>query len=63
MFSSIVAASHNDFYGTPDRACFFANAWGNEFNDIGDAQHINAAAGFGEWPQGLEFLKRLDKMK
>lgn len=60
-FPSITVASQNDFYVSISRAKFFAEKWGSELVDVGDASHINTAAGFGEWPAGLDFLKRLDK--
>jgi len=59
-FPSIVVASSNDFYATIDRAKHFANAWGSEFINVGDAGHINVSSGYGQWDQGLEILKRLD---
>lgn len=59
-FPSIVVASDNDYYVSSSRAKFFAEAWGSEYISIGEADHINAAAGFGSWPGGLELLKRLD---
>ncbi|MEW9625777.1 alpha/beta hydrolase [Rhodanobacter geophilus] len=34
-------------------------AWGSERVDIGDAGHVNAASGLGEWPQGLALLQGL----
>jgi len=39
---------------------FNAASWGSELINIGDAGHINALSGFGEWDAGLEILKRLD---
>lgn len=59
-FPSITVTSTNDYYVTTDRARHFANAWGSEFITIGEAGHINTASGLGAWPQGLEYLKRLD---
>lgn len=58
-FPSIVVASRNDPYADLawSRAC--AAAWGSELVDIGDAGHINAASGLGEWPQGQALLQRL----
>ena len=58
-FKTIVVASTNDEWVTLERAEFFAENWGSEFINIGNAGHINAAAGFGEWPKGLEILKTL----
>ena len=60
-FKSIVVASTNDYYVTFDRARQFADSWGSELIDIGDAGHINVSSGFGEWNEGLEILEGLDK--
>jgi len=60
-FRSIVVASTNDYYVTLERAKLFAESWGSELINIGDAGHINVASGFGDWDEGLELLKRLDK--
>ena len=54
-------ASANDYYVRLERAQQFAKAWGSKLVNIGDAGHINVAAGFGAWEQGLEFLKELDR--
>jgi len=61
-FPSIVVASDNDYYVSTSRAKLFAKAWGSEYISIGEAGHINAAAGFGLWPGGLQLLKRLDAL-
>jgi predicted alpha/beta hydrolase family esterase len=62
-FPSIVIASANDEYVSLERARAFADAWGGKLVVIGDAGHINAAAGYGEWPEGermlLEFCAQL----
>ena len=60
-FPSIVVASSNDYYVTLQRAQLFADSWGSRFANIGNAGHINVAAGFGNWDQGLELLKMLDQ--
>ncbi len=59
-FKSIVAASTNDYYVKFDRAKLFADSWGSEFVNVGEAGHINVASGFGEWDEGLKLLKQLD---
>lgn len=59
-FPSITVASTNDYYVTSERAAYFAAGWGSPLHTIGDAGHINVAAGFGEWPQGLQLLQQLD---
>ena len=58
-FRTIVVASSNDEWVTLERAEFFAENWGSEFINIGNAGHINTDAGFGEWPKGLEILRTL----
>jgi predicted alpha/beta hydrolase family esterase len=58
-FPTIVVASDDDVWVSPERAAFFAKRWGSELVNIGHAGHINAAAGFGPWPEGINILKRL----
>jgi predicted alpha/beta hydrolase family esterase len=58
-FSSIVVASSDDRYVSPQAARRFARSWGSQFVLLSDAGHINAAAGFGPWDEGLELLKSL----
>lgn len=59
-FKSLVIASSNDEYVSLERAEQFADAWGSEFINVGAKGHINFGAGFGEWNEGLELLKKLD---
>lgn len=59
-FPSLVVASENDFYVSLKRAEQFAEAWGSDLINIGAKDHINGDAGFGDWADGLELLKRLD---
>ncbi|HTI61244.1 RBBP9/YdeN family alpha/beta hydrolase [Mucilaginibacter sp.] len=61
-FPSIVVTSSNDHFVTLERAKQFADAWGSDFINIGEAGHINVASGFGEWEHGLTILKRLDSL-
>jgi uncharacterized protein len=61
LFPSIVVASANDPYVSPDRANAFANCWGSELVNIGNAGHINADSNLMFWEFGLELLARLDK--
>ena len=58
-FPSKVVCSQNDEWATPARARQFAEAWGSELVDIGEAGHINAASGYGAWPAGLALLEEL----
>lgn len=63
-FKSIVVTSDNDPYVSTERAKFFSNQWGAELVNIGPHGHINADAGFGEWPEGerlLEILRQNDE--
>jgi uncharacterized protein len=59
-FRSFTVTSNNDVYVTPERAQYFADQWGSELVNIGDAGHINAASSLADWPFGIELLKRLD---
>lgn len=58
-FPSILVASANDPWATVSRSQYFADCWGSSFVNIGDAGHINVSAGFGQWNEGIELLKRL----
>ncbi len=58
-FRTIVIASSNDQWVSLERAKYFADNWGSEFINIGNAGHINAASGHYQWHEGLEILRRL----
>jgi predicted alpha/beta hydrolase family esterase len=58
-FPSIVVASADDLYAELARAETWARAWGSRFVPIGAAGHINAASGYGPWPEGLALLDEL----
>ncbi|WP_448952826.1 RBBP9/YdeN family alpha/beta hydrolase [Labrys neptuniae] len=62
-FPSLLVASTNDPYCEINRASSFAEAWGSEFVDAGEAGHINVESGHGPWPEGLlrlaSFLSKL----
>ena len=55
-FQSIVVASTNDEYVSMDRARAFAAAWGSRLVVISNAGHINAASGYGPWPESEQLL-------
>jgi predicted alpha/beta hydrolase family esterase len=55
-FPSVLVASANDEYATPERSRAFAAAWGSKLVEIGDAGHINGDSGFGPWPEGERML-------
>ena len=60
-FPCVLLASHTDPYCSFARASAFASAWGARCIDYGDAGHINADSGLGDWPQGHAlFLQSLD---
>jgi predicted alpha/beta hydrolase family esterase len=61
-FPSIVVTSSNDYFVTVDRAKQFADTWGSEFINVGEAGHINVTSGYGQWDDGLEMLKKLDNL-
>lgn len=58
-FPSVVVASTNDPWMTLDRAAHWADVWGADLVNLGEAGHINAESGFGPWPEGLSLLERL----
>ena len=60
-FPSITVMSENDFYVTTERAKYFASCWESKLVNIGNAGHINVAAGYGKWDEGLIYLKQLDE--
>jgi predicted alpha/beta hydrolase family esterase len=58
-FKTIVVASTNDPWVSIERAAFFAEKWGSEFINIGDAGHINAMSGHYQWQEGMDLLKKI----
>jgi predicted alpha/beta hydrolase family esterase len=56
-FRSLVVASTNDSFGSLAHATHCAIAWGSTFIDIGQAGHINADSGHGEWEEGYGLLQ------
>ena len=67
-FASVVFASGNDPFCAFGRAQQFAAAWGAALVAVGDAGHINADSGLGDWPQAhaelgqLMALRQADKL-
>lgn len=51
---SIVVASTSDRWMAIDSAISWADAWGSELINVGDAGHINVSSGHGPWPRGLD---------
>ena len=58
-FPSVLVGSHNDPYCSFERARMFATTWGSRFVDLGQAGHINAESGLGDWPTGHALLQSL----
>jgi predicted alpha/beta hydrolase family esterase len=56
---SILVASETDPWMPFDRARQFAHDVGSAFVNLGDAGHINTAAGFGPWPRAKYFVDTL----
>lgn len=58
-FPSVVVGSTNDPWISLERAAYWADLWGSDLVNLGKAGHINAASGFGRWPEGLAIFHRL----
>jgi len=58
-FASLLVASRNDPYCSHARVLSLAQDWGCSVHDMGEAGHINADTGLGDWPQGLALLHNL----
>jgi uncharacterized protein len=56
---SIVVASTDDPYGDSHFVRQCAKSWGSRLVNIGEAGHINAASGLGEWNEGHRLLESL----
>jgi uncharacterized protein len=55
-FPSVLVASTDDPYAGIERSQGFAAAWGSRLVDLGNAGHINAETGLGDWSEGHGFL-------
>lgn len=60
-FPARVLASSTDPYVSLERAAQFAQSWAADFENIGDAGHINADSNLAEWEAGHRHL--LDLMR
>lgn len=58
-FPSVLVASRNDPYLTMAQARGLARRWGARLADAGEAGHINAASGLGDWAFGRLLLNTL----
>ena len=62
-FRSLVVSSTNDPFGSLAHAEQCAKAWGSRFVDIGQAGHINADSGHGEWDEGYALLQQFASLE
>lgn len=58
-FPVTVAASRNDPWMEFNKCEELASSWSAGLVDLGNAGHVNAEAGFGPWPRGMELRDRL----
>ena len=52
-----LVVSSNDPWLTENKALWLAERWGSEVFPIGAAGHVNTAAGFGPWIEGLVLFR------
>ena len=63
-FTTLLVASSNDPFATPEEQAALAKGWGAELVDAGAQGHINTASGHGPWPEGMmRFAGFLSKLK
>jgi predicted alpha/beta hydrolase family esterase len=55
-FSTLIIASSDDPYASPDFARRCASAWGGGVIVVGAKGHINAESGLGSWEEGRRML-------
>ena len=60
-FPSITIVSTNDPYAGYERSRSFAEAWGSSLVVLGAHGHISVSNGFGPWPEGVEYIQRLQR--
>jgi uncharacterized protein len=58
---SLVVGSETDPWMPLDDARTLAQRWNSAFINLGDAGHINTAAGFGPWPLARHFVETLSR--
>ncbi|MEQ1793816.1 MAG: alpha/beta hydrolase [Nitrospira sp.] len=58
-FPALVVASVNDSFGSIGYARACATAWGSRCVDVGEAGHINADSGLGDWSEGYALFETL----
>lgn len=60
-FASRLLYSDDDPYCAPERARGMARDWGAHAESLGNAGHVNAESGLGDWPAGLARLAALPR--
>ncbi|MFO1337680.1 MAG: alpha/beta hydrolase [Burkholderiaceae bacterium] len=55
-FASTLVVSANDPWMQHADALYFGRRWGSAVVDLGEAGHINAAAGYGAWPEAQAWV-------
>ena len=60
-FRSLVVASTDDPYASPEFCLRCSQGWGSRFEVIGPKGHINAASGLGGWDEGRRLLADLTR--
>lgn len=58
-FATVVVASANDPFVTPERAASFATAWGADLRLLQGLGHLNDQSALGAWPEGRHILDGL----
>ena len=58
-FPSVLVASRTDPYTTFAQFEQWAEDWGTDLFDAGDAGHLDTASGFGPWPDGERLVSEL----
>lgn len=58
-YPAVIVASTNDPWMSLWKAAQWADRWGADFVNLGEAGHINAQSGFGAWPEGFALVERL----
>jgi predicted alpha/beta hydrolase family esterase len=58
-FPTILVASRNDPYTTFAQFQRYAEDWGSELFDAGEAGHLDTASGYGPWPGGKRMVEAL----
>ncbi|HEX5682575.1 MAG TPA: alpha/beta hydrolase [Ideonella sp.] len=56
-FASTLVVSASDPWMSHADALYFGRRWGSEVIELGEAGHINPAAGYGPWPDALAWTR------